>query len=131
SRARTREQSELGGEQRASEENFDVRRFMSEERFLADVAASFQQAVIDVLTAKTFRAAREFKARSILLSGGVANNKSLRQAFRKESKKNKVYFFAPSLKFTTDNASMTAVAAYFDYLKKEKHRLIAQAHLNL
>ncbi len=107
----------------------------------AEVAASFQQAIIDVLTAKTFRAAREFSARggsasggkvkSILLSGGVANNKALRQAFRKESKKKKINFFAPSLEFTTDNASMTAVAAYFSHLKKKKRRLVAQGDLNL
>jgi len=102
-----------------------------EKKFLADIAASFQQAVIDVLTAKTFRAAKEFKAKSIWLSGGVANNKALRQNFRKESKKNKIGFFAPSLEFTTDNAAMTAVAAYFNYLKNKKSRLIAQADLNL
>lgn len=104
----------------------------------ANVAASFQQAAIDVLTAKTFRAAREFKAQSILLSGGVANNKALRQTFRKLVQKKtclpagrKLNFFAPSLEFTTDNASMTAVAAYFGHLKKKKRRLIAQGDLNL
>ncbi len=97
----------------------------------ADVAASFQQATIDVLTAKTFRAAKEFKAKSIWLSGGVANNKALRKKFQKEAKKKKINFFAPSLKFTTDNASMTAVAAYFNHLKNKKHRLIAQGDLNI
>ena len=50
-------------------------------------AAGFQEAVIDALTAKTFRAAKEFKARSILLSGGVANNKALRQNFREKPEK--------------------------------------------
>ena len=118
----------------------------------ANTAASFQQAVIDVLTIKAFRAADCFKAKSILLSGGVANNKALRQTFRKQAQKKKINFFAPSLEFTTDNATMTAVAAYFGQLKKpylsgrqaclppacrsdragrKKHRLIAQAHLNL
>jgi len=117
-------------------------------KLIADIAASFQKAVIDVLIAKPFRAAREFsakgatpaggqgsafggKVKSILLSGGVANNKALRKAFREESKKNKVNFFAPSLKFTTDNAAMTAVAAYFSHLKKKKSRLIAQPNLTL
>ena len=97
----------------------------------ADTAASFQQAVIDVLVAKTLRAAKEFKAKSILLSGGVANNKSLRQALKKEARKKKIIFWAPPLEFTTDNAAMTAVAAYFDHLKKRKKRLIAQGNLNL
>ena len=97
----------------------------------ANTAASFQQAVIDVLTIKAFRAANSFKAKSILLSGGVANNKALRQNFRKEAQKKKINFLAPSLEFTTDNAAMTAVAAYFNYLKDKKLRLIAQADLNL
>ena len=98
---------------------------------MPNIAASFQQAVIDVLVAKTLRAAKEFKAKSILLSGGVANNKSLRQALKKEARKKKIIFWAPPLEFTTDNAAMTAVAAYFDHLKKRKKRLIAQGNLNL
>ena len=102
-----------------------------EKKFLPNIAASFQQAVIDVLVAKTLRAAKEFKAKSILLSGGVANNKSLRQALKKEARKKKIIFWAPPLEFTTDNAAMTAVAAYFDHLKKRKKRLIAQGNLNL
>lgn len=113
---------------------------LMDNKLIADIAAAFQQAVIDVLVGKTFRAARGFSARggsasggkvkSILLSGGVANNKALRQAFRKESKKKKISFFAPSLEFTTDNASMTAVAAYFNYLGNKKHPLKAKGDLN-
>lgn len=97
----------------------------------ADVAASFQQAVVDVLTAKTFRAAENFEAKSILLSGGVANNKILRQNFQKETRKKKIAFLAPSLKFTTDNAAMIAIAAYFDRLKNKKSRLVAQSNLTI
>jgi len=97
----------------------------------ADVAASFQQAVIDVLLAKTFRAAKEFGARSIFLAGGVANNQTLRYSFQKEARKNKINFLAPALEFTTDNAAMIAVAAYFDYLKNKKNQLVAQSNLNL
>ncbi|MEK7624533.1 MAG: tRNA (adenosine(37)-N6)-threonylcarbamoyltransferase complex transferase subunit TsaD [Patescibacteria group bacterium] len=102
-----------------------------EKKFLANVAASFQQAVIDVLVKKAISAAEMFKAKSILISGGVANNKALRQAFKKESKKNKINFFAPSLEFTTDNAAMTAAAAYFNHLKNKKSRLIAQSNLTI
>jgi N6-L-threonylcarbamoyladenine synthase len=101
------------------------------QKLKSNIAASFQQAIIDVLIAKTFRAAREFEAQSILLSGGVANNKALRQNFRKEARKKKINFFAPSLEFTTDNAAMTAVAAYFNYLKNKKLKLIAQANLKI
>lgn len=101
------------------------------QKLKANVAASFQQAVIDVLLAKTFRAVQEFKAKSIFLSGGVANNKALRRAFQKEARKKKINFLAPALEFTTDNAAMTAVAAYFNYLKRRKLRLVAQPNLNL
>jgi N6-L-threonylcarbamoyladenine synthase len=97
----------------------------------ADIAASFQQAVIDVLIKKPISAAEIFRAKSILLSGGVANNKALRQNFEKEAEKNKIKFFAPAFEFTTDNAAMTAVAAYFNRLKKKNHHLIAQGHLNI
>jgi N6-L-threonylcarbamoyladenine synthase len=97
----------------------------------ANIAASFQQAVIDVLLAKTFRAVQEFSAQSVFLSGGVANNKALRRAFQKETRKKKINFLAPLLKFTTDNAAMTAVAAYFYHLGKKKLKLVAQSNLNL
>ena len=121
-----------------SEDNLSNPKTTGEEKKRADIAASFQQAVIDVLVIKAFRATESFRAKSILLSGGVANNKALRQAFKKEAQKKKINFFAPSLEFTTDNAAMTAVAAYFNYFKKsclpagrKKSRLVAQANLNL
>ena len=85
----------------------------------ADVAASFQQAVIDVLVAKTIRAAKQFGARSVLLSGGVASNKLLRKTLKKESEKNNCLFFAPGLKYNQDNAAMIAVAGYMAYLRKK------------
>jgi N6-L-threonylcarbamoyladenine synthase len=97
----------------------------------ADVAASFQAAVIDVLAAKTFKAAENFKARSVLLSGGVAANKSLRKELEKEAKKCGLNFFAPELEYNTDNGAMVAAAAYFAYLRKKKYRLLAQPNLNL
>lgn len=112
-------------------ENLETKAFsQGEKRFLADTAASFQQAVVDVLTAKTFRAAGNFGAKSILLSGGVANNKALRQTLKKEAQKKKIIFLAPSLKFTTDNAAMTAIAAYFDHLKNKKRSLRAKGDVN-
>lgn len=96
-----------------------------------DIAASFQQAVLDVLIGKTIRAAKEFNAKSVLLCGGVAANKTLRNAFKKESEKIGVEFFAPQFKFNTDNAAMIAAAAYIQKLKKKKYRLTAQGNLNL
>ena len=80
----------------------------------ANICASFQQAVVDVLVAKTLRAAQEFGARSISLSGGVAANISLRDKLKVESEKLvlseveglKVKFFVPPMHLCTDNAEM-------------------------
>lgn len=100
----------------------------------SDIAASFQQAIIDVLTAKTFRAAQEFKAKTILLSGGVAANKSLRRTFARKTKENQLNFFAPPPKFAADNAAMIAAAAYFQILRKkngQSPKLQADGNLSL
>ncbi|MEK7618096.1 MAG: tRNA (adenosine(37)-N6)-threonylcarbamoyltransferase complex transferase subunit TsaD [Patescibacteria group bacterium] len=87
----------------------------------ANICASFQQAVVDVLVAKTLRAAQEFGARSISLSGGVAANISLRDKLKVESEKLvlseveglKVKFFVPPMHLCTDNAEMIGLAAAF------------------
>lgn len=99
----------------------------------ADIAASFQQAAFDVLISKTLRAAGEFSAKSIFISGGVAANKTLTGKFKEAIKKRKlnISFYAPKLKFCADNAAMIAVAAYVNYLRKKNRRLIANGGLSL
>jgi len=97
----------------------------------ADVAASFQRAVIDTLVGKTIRAAREFKARSILLSGGVSANKSLRTELRKKVNQADLQFFTPPAKLNTDNAVMIAVSAYIDHLSKKSRKITAQPNLTI
>lgn len=97
----------------------------------ADVAACFQAAAIDVLAAKTVRAAREFGARSILLSGGVAANKALRARLAKESKKIGAAFFVPDLTYNLDNAAMIAAAGYMAHLRKKKYPLRANGGLEV
>ncbi|MCL5667094.1 MAG: tRNA (adenosine(37)-N6)-threonylcarbamoyltransferase complex transferase subunit TsaD [Patescibacteria group bacterium] len=78
-----------------------------------NVCASFQQAVVDVLAAKTLRAANEFKARSISLSGGVSANLALRKSLNLKSKTFNLKFFAPPLSLTGDNAEIIGMAAAF------------------
>ena len=95
----------------------------------ANIAASFQKAAIDVLSYKTANAIRQFKAKSIMLSGGVAANKALREEFVRLSQKLNVQFFVPSIEFNTDNAVMIGVAAYIDYLKNSSARLRAKKNL--
>ncbi len=77
-----------------------------------DVAASFQEAVTDILVEKTARAAQEFGATEIFMSGGVSANAMLRQKMRKESDLPVRY---PPLNLCTDNAAMIAAAAYYRY----------------
>jgi N6-L-threonylcarbamoyladenine synthase len=80
-----------------------------------DIAASFEDAVIDVLMLKTMRAAAEYKARSIIIGGGVAANAQLRTRMRdavKKEKAGRTLYLAP-LSMTGDNAAMIASAAYF------------------
>ena len=97
----------------------------------ANVAASFQQAAVDVLISKTIRAAREFRAKSIILAGGVAANKLLRKMLKAESQKLKANLFAPPAQFNTDNAAMIAAAAYIQILQKKKRAIRAQANLKI
>ncbi len=98
---------------------------------VADVAASFQKAAIDTLVYKTAKAAKQYKAKSIILAGGVAANASLRETLAAKSAELGVNFFAPSMEFNTDNAAMIAAAAYIQILKKKSRRISAQANLSL
>ena len=79
-----------------------------------DLAASFQEAVVDVLCEKTIRAAKEYKAKQIIVAGGVAANKGLRSALTNEvNKVEGLRITFPSFKYCTDNAAMIGVAGYF------------------
>lgn len=77
----------------------------------ADISLSFQNAVVDVLTAKTLAAAKKYGAKSIALTGGVAANKQLRQKLDQEAKKIKADFYVPDFHLCTDNALMIGNAA--------------------
>ncbi|MFH0951730.1 MAG: tRNA (adenosine(37)-N6)-threonylcarbamoyltransferase complex transferase subunit TsaD [Patescibacteria group bacterium] len=80
-----------------------------------NLCADFQQAVIDVLIAKTIAAAKYYNPKSILLAGGVAANKELRQQLAQAIKKStKTKYYQPNLKYCTDNAAMIAIAGYFN-----------------
>lgn len=87
-----------------------------EEIVQADVAASFQKAVVEVLTEHAIRAVREFKVTDFALAGGVASNSSLRASVKAACEKEGVNFYCPSPIFCTDNAAMIGVAAYHEYL---------------
>jgi N6-L-threonylcarbamoyladenine synthase len=82
---------------------------------VADVCASFQAAVVEVLVKKTVAAAEQENLRPIVLCGGVAANTALREAFGPYSKKHTLHVAAPLL--CTDNGVMVAVAGYYKYIK--------------
>lgn len=81
--------------------------------WVQDVAASFQQAVVDVLVAKTFQAARKERTAAVVLAGGVACNSLLRKEMLAQGEKEGVPIWIPSPQLCTDNAAMIASAAYF------------------
>ena len=87
----------------------------------ADVAASFQKAVTEVLVENAMRAVDEYDMKKLAIAGGVASNSTLRQAMKDACEKKKIEFYYPSPIFCTDNAAMIGVAAYYEYLNGTRH----------
>lgn len=83
---------------------------------VADVAAGFQAAVLDVIVAKTIGAAVDMKKDKIVLAGGVAANSRLREMLREECEKKGLELYYPSPILCTDNAAMIGCAAYYRYM---------------
>ena len=83
----------------------------------ADVAASFQKAVVDVLVSHSLHAVKAYGLNKFAIAGGVASNSSLRAAFEEECGKRNIAFYHPSPIFCTDNAAMIGVAGYYEYIK--------------
>jgi N6-L-threonylcarbamoyladenine synthase len=96
-----------------------------------NIAASFQQAVIDVLVKKTMRAAKEFGAQTVFVCGGVAANKELRRQLSADCEKWGIVFMAPANEYNTDNAAMIAAAAYLAKLRKQKYKMEADSTMTL
>ncbi len=98
---------------------------------VADLAASFQQAVIDILVRKSFLAAQQTGHTRIAISGGVSLNQSLRLAFQQAGKEHGVEIIVASPVFCADNAAMIAFAALLRYLAGESSSLDGDVHPNL
>ena len=86
----------------------------------ADVAASFQKAVIDVLVEHSLHAVKEFGYEKFAIAGGVASNSSLREALAGRCAREGVRFYYPSPVFCTDNAAMIGTAGYYEFIKGAK-----------
>lgn len=102
-----------------------------EEIHTADVAASFQKAVIDVLVEHSIHAVRQYGFDKFAIAGGVASNSSLREALEKECGKNNIRFYRPSPALCTDNAAMIGAAGYYEYRKGVRHGFDLNAVPNL
>jgi N6-L-threonylcarbamoyladenine synthase len=85
----------------------------------ADLSASLQHTIIEILMDKLRKAAKELNIKEIALAGGVSANSGLRKAFEEQAEKYRWKIHIPAFAFTTDNAAMVAMSGYFKYLDKD------------
>ncbi|MCR5521575.1 MAG: tRNA (adenosine(37)-N6)-threonylcarbamoyltransferase complex transferase subunit TsaD [Lachnospiraceae bacterium] len=90
---------------------------------VSDVAASFQEAVVDVLVTHTVEAAKSLGIKKVAMAGGVAANGALRDRMKNDCGKEGLTLYYPSPLLCTDNAAMIGCAAYYDYLAGKRHGL--------
>lgn len=102
-----------------------------EELPIADIAASFQNSVVEVLVAKTIALAKEKNIKTITLAGGVAANQGLRRAMEEACQSRGMKLYYPSLSLCTDNAAMIGAAAYYEYLAGQRGDMKLNAVPNL
>ena len=105
-----------------------------DEKIKAEIAYDFQQATIEVLIAKTLSASQKFKAQTIIAGGGVIANTALREALTQMASKNNLKLLIPELAYSTDNATMIALASGLRLLagqQKTSYAFKANSNLNL
>lgn len=97
----------------------------------ADVAAGFQEAVVDVLTTKAIRAAQKYNAKHVMLAGGVGRNSRLRALLKQKCDAKGINAHLPAPQYCTDNAAMIASAGYFLYKRGKTSDMTLDALPNL
>lgn len=97
----------------------------------ADVAASFQKAVVDVLVEHSMQAVQMCGMKKLAIAGGVASNSSLRETLKEACRKQGIAFYSPSPILCTDNAAMIGAAGYYEYIKGARHGYDLNAVPNL
>ena len=85
----------------------------------ADICASIQQTIIDILINKVEKAVKITGINQVAIAGGVSANSGIREALLKKQETNNWKVFIPEFEFCTDNAAMIAITGYFKYLKKD------------
>lgn len=106
-------------------------RMQGEEICQADVAASFQKAVVEVLVEHAMLACQNLGMKKLALAGGVASNGTLRKAMEEACRERGISFYRPSPILCTDNAAMIGAAAYYEYKKGVRSGLDLNAVPNL
>ena len=81
----------------------------------ANMACSFQNRVVKILVKKTMKALKDYDVKNLIVAGGVAANKGLREALTKACGKNEINLIIPEMKYCTDNAAMIGAAGYYAY----------------
>ncbi|WP_243343972.1 tRNA (adenosine(37)-N6)-threonylcarbamoyltransferase complex transferase subunit TsaD [Anaerococcus sp. AGMB09787] len=97
----------------------------------ADLAASFEEAVVDVLVAKSMKLLRETGLKTLAVSGGVAANSRLRERLKEELDKEGMELYYPDLILCTDNAAMVAMAGYLNYKNGDTDSKFMKVYPNL
>jgi len=98
---------------------------------LADIAASYQQAIVDVLVEKALRAVQAFRVDSVIVGGGVASNTVLRRQMEESTRRSGIQLLLPRPDYCTDNASMISAAAYHQLVQGKTHGIELDACANL
>jgi N6-L-threonylcarbamoyladenine synthase len=103
--------------------------------YIQKMCQEAQQAIIDVLISKTIKAVKDFRAKSLILGGGVTANDELKKQFKVKIKKEglKINFLAPKSNLCTDNAAMVAIAGYYNFMsgKISEKEIEAEANLRI
>jgi len=102
-------------------------------KYIEEVCCKAEEAIIEVLLYKTFKATEEYKTKTIILGGGVSANDRLRREIKKRARIEKMDTFIPEKKFSADNAIMIAMTAYYhqDQATKEIEKIRANPNLRI